>query len=153
MSRVHPNLPGTCRSRIHSWKHAEYEKLPCNHKGLNKPHGLALELVHRAENRCESSGAPAGAFPRTPPGPGWAGKRPKIVDFWSYPSPLRKNLKTLLTALEEVMHQKYTDTGSTAVGSFWGVTNPRLGETRLKAHIPAYACPRMTSSADSISSV
>ncbi len=60
-------------------------------RGFNKPHGMALTLACRAENRCKPSGAPAGAFPRHPVGPGWAGKRPKIGDFLSY---LRKIKKT-----------------------------------------------------------
>ncbi len=52
-------------------------------RGTKKPNGMALELVYRAKNRCKSSGALAGAF--RPPGPSWAGNRPKIVDFRSYP--------------------------------------------------------------------
>ena len=35
-------------------------------RGFKTPHGMALELVCRAENRCKSSGAPAGAFPKLP---------------------------------------------------------------------------------------
>ncbi len=57
--------------------------------GFNKSRGMDLELVYGAEHRCKSSGAPAGAFPK-PPGPGWAGKRPKVDEFRSYPHP-RKN--------------------------------------------------------------
>ena len=38
-------------------------------RGFKKPHGMALELVYRAENRCKSSGAPAGAFPMPPRAP------------------------------------------------------------------------------------
>ncbi len=53
-------------------------------KGFNKPHGMALTLACRAENRCKPSRAPAGAFPKHPVGPGWAGKRPKISDVQSY---------------------------------------------------------------------
>ncbi len=45
--------------------------LECSHKGFNKSHGMALEFVYRAENQRKSSGAPAGAFPRPPTGPGW----------------------------------------------------------------------------------
>ena len=37
-------------------------------RGFNKPHGMALDLVYRAETRCKSSGAPAGAFPKLPRG-------------------------------------------------------------------------------------
>ncbi len=40
------------------------------------------------------------SLPQDPPGPGWAGKWPKIDDFRSYPPPKNKKLKTLLTALE-----------------------------------------------------
>ncbi len=36
-------------------------------KGFRKHHGMALEFVYRAENRCKSSGAPASAFPRPAP--------------------------------------------------------------------------------------
>ena len=46
---------------------------------FKKPYGMALEVGHRAEHRCKSSRAPAGAFPRPPPEPGWAGKRAEIV--------------------------------------------------------------------------
>jgi hypothetical protein len=56
-------------------------------RGFKKPHGMALELVYRAEHRCKSSGAPAGVFPWPPPGPGWAAKRPRIGDFRSYTPP------------------------------------------------------------------
>jgi hypothetical protein len=34
----------------------------CSRKGVQKPYGMALELVYRAEDRCKSRGAPAGAF-------------------------------------------------------------------------------------------
>ncbi len=63
---------------------------------FKKPHEIALELIYRTENRTESSGAPAGAFPRPPSAPGWAGKRPKIAEFRSYlppPPPQTKNQK------------------------------------------------------------
>ena len=46
---------------------------------------------------------PGRGLSQAPPGPGWAGKRPKIDDFRSYPPP-RKNLKTILTALETSGH-------------------------------------------------
>ncbi len=43
--------------------------LQCSHKRVQqKPHGVVLNLVYRAEHRCESSGAPAGAFRRPPRG-------------------------------------------------------------------------------------
>jgi hypothetical protein len=42
------------------------QKIGESQGGPTKPHGLALELVYRAENRCESHGALAGAFPRPP---------------------------------------------------------------------------------------
>ncbi len=45
------------------------------------------KFVYRAEKRCKSSGAPAGAFPGAPPGPGWAWKGTNMDDFWSYPTP------------------------------------------------------------------
>ena len=35
---------------------------------------------------------------QAPPGPGWAGKRPQIVEFRFFPRP-QTNLKTVLTAL------------------------------------------------------
>ncbi len=38
--------------------------IPMQSQGFKKPHGLALEFVYRHENRCKSSGAPAGAFSR-----------------------------------------------------------------------------------------
>ncbi len=43
--------------------------LQCSHKAFENPHGMTLKLVYRAENRCNSSGASAGAFPK-PPGAG-----------------------------------------------------------------------------------
>ncbi len=46
-------------------------------RGFQKPHGVAVELVYRAENRCISSGALAGAFPRPPRGRVWPGSGPK----------------------------------------------------------------------------
>ena len=67
-------------------------------RGFNKPHGMALELVYRAENRCKSSGAPAGAFPKPPRGRVGPGSGPKSTI--SGPTPATKKRKTLLTALE-----------------------------------------------------
>ncbi len=52
---------------------------------------MALEIVYRTENRCKSSGAPAGAFPKPPLGPGWDGTRLNIDDFRSYPPPRKKH--------------------------------------------------------------
>ena len=46
-------------------------------RGFKKPHGMALELVYRSENRCKLSGAPAGAFPRPPRGRVGPGSGPK----------------------------------------------------------------------------
>ena len=49
---------------------AQKPYLQCSHtRGFKQPHGIALELVYRAENRCKSSGAPAEGFPK-PPGAG-----------------------------------------------------------------------------------
>ncbi len=45
----------------------------------NKPHGMGLALIYRAEYRCESSGAPAGAFPRPPRGQVGQGSCPKSM--------------------------------------------------------------------------
>ncbi len=42
---------------------------------------------------------PGRGLSQASPGPGWAGKLPKINDFRSYPPP-EKILKTILTALE-----------------------------------------------------
>ena len=44
---------------------------------------------------------PGRGLSQAPPGPGWAGKRPKINDFRSYPPPQKKHLKTRLTASEQ----------------------------------------------------
>ncbi len=44
-------------------------------QGFNKPHGMTLELVYRAQTWYKSIGT----------GPGWAKKRPKIGNFRSYP--------------------------------------------------------------------
>ncbi len=33
-------------------------------RGTEKPHGMALQVVYRAGNRCKASGPPAGAFPK-----------------------------------------------------------------------------------------
>ena len=41
-------------------------------------YGMALEVVCRAEHRSKSNRASAGVFPKPPPGPGWAWKRPKV---------------------------------------------------------------------------
>ncbi len=59
---------------------------------------MDLELVYPAENRCESSGIPAGAFPNPPRGQVGPGSGPKFDDFRSLPTP--KKPKTLLIALE-----------------------------------------------------
>ncbi len=67
-------------------------------KGFRKPHGVALGLVHRAENRCKSSGAPGGACPRTPRGRVGPRSGPKSTISRSSRPP--KTLKTMLTALE-----------------------------------------------------
>ncbi len=69
---------------------------------LKKPHGMASQLVYRAENHCKPSGAPAWAVPR-PPRPGWAGKRPinRLFQVPPHQTPERK-LKTSLTALEQI---------------------------------------------------
>ncbi len=41
---------------------------------FNQLHGMVLGLVYRIGNRCKSSGAAAGAFPKPLPEPGWVGK-------------------------------------------------------------------------------
>jgi hypothetical protein len=58
--RRHPNL-----SPIGSQQRTVLSCLPCSHKGVQKPQGMALKLVYWAEHRYKSSGAaPAGAFPK-----------------------------------------------------------------------------------------
>ncbi len=57
-------------------------------RGFNKPHGVALEVVYRAENRCKSSWASAGAFPKAPRGRVEPGIGPKSTI--SGPNPPRK---------------------------------------------------------------
>ena len=37
-------------------------------RGFKQPHGMDLDLVYRAEHRCQSSWASAGAFPKPPRG-------------------------------------------------------------------------------------
>jgi hypothetical protein len=54
-----------------------------SHGEFKKSDGMASELVYRVENWSKSSGTMAGAFPRFPPGPVWAGKRPQINDYRS----------------------------------------------------------------------
>ncbi len=63
-------------------------------QGVQKPHGMALEVVYRAENSCKSSWASAGAFPRAP-----RGRVPQIADVRS-PPPEKPFKKTRLTALD-----------------------------------------------------
>ncbi len=55
-------------------------------RGFNKSHGMALDLVYRVENRCNSSGAPAGASPRPPRG--WVGLGSGPKSAISGPTPL-----------------------------------------------------------------
>ena len=50
-------------------------------RGFKKPHGMDLDLVYRAENRCQSSWASAGAFPRPPRGRVEPGIGPKSMIF------------------------------------------------------------------------
>jgi hypothetical protein len=66
--------------------------------GFKKPHAMALDLVYRAAKR---AGTGRG-LSQAPPGPGWAGKRPKIDEFRSYPPPPppEQKPKTRSTALE-----------------------------------------------------
>ncbi len=59
----------------------------------NKPQGMALELVYRARLKSvQIKGGPGWDHRQAPPGPGWAGKRPKIDDLRPYNPP--KKLKT-----------------------------------------------------------
>ncbi len=58
-------------------------------RAFKKHHGMALDLVYRAENRCKSSG-----------GAGLARATAQNRGFPVLPPPRPKNLKTPLTALE-----------------------------------------------------
>ncbi len=61
-------------------------------RGFKQPPGIALQLIYRAENRCKSSGAPAGAFPKPPRGwvdPGSGRKSP----ISGPPSPIKTQQK------------------------------------------------------------
>ena len=61
-----PGRPGVLVPQIRMWHVSLFgdRRVRTNTRGFNKPYGIALELVYRAENRCKSSGAPAGAFPK-----------------------------------------------------------------------------------------
>ncbi len=48
---------------------------------------MALELVYRAEKMVPIELGLGRCLFQAPPGPGWAGKRPKIVDLRSSPPP------------------------------------------------------------------
>ncbi len=71
--------------------------------GFEKPHGMTLKLVYRAENRCKSNGPRPGPFPN-PLGPGWAGVFGQFGDSFSWapegcpdgppPRPLRAGIAT-----------------------------------------------------------
>ncbi len=64
---------------------------------------MALELVYRAEHRCKSKGAPAGAFPGPPPGAGLGREAAQNRRFPVLPPKNKnKNQITLLIALESV---------------------------------------------------
>ncbi len=60
---------------------------------------MALELVYRAANKGKWSGAPAGSFPRPPPGTGLG---PEGAQNRRFPIllPPTKNLKTHVAALD-----------------------------------------------------
>ncbi len=89
-----------------------------------KAHGMALELVYRAANRCKSCGAPTGAFPTPPRGRIGRGKRPKIDGFRSYPPlPTTKNLNTLLTALE--LSSALAAAAPKVKRAVWGAADPK----------------------------
>ncbi len=61
--------------------------------GSNNLAEMASKLFYRAEDRWQSSGAPAGTFPKPPPGPDLAGNQFKIGNFRPYHPPTEKTLK------------------------------------------------------------
>ncbi len=69
-------------------------------KELTKPHGMALEVIYRAESRCKSSGAPVGAFPKPPRGQDVPRSGPKSMISGPTPTPPENTTKKRLTALE-----------------------------------------------------
>ncbi len=105
--------------------------------GFKKPHGLALELVYRAKRRCNSSGAPAGAFPR-PPGTGLGLETAQNKRF---PVPPQKKPKNPLTALEPNSPRRpncttrYTRDPSTPRGP--GRAHPRPSESSTRKTDPS----------------
>ena len=69
-------------------------------RGFKQLHRMALELVYRAETRCKSSGAPAGAFPRPTRGREVArNQRTPVPPF----PPKQKTPKNRLTAWESLL--------------------------------------------------
>ena len=63
------------------------------------PWTLAELVLHPTPQQHSTTPTCTTSLSQTPPGPGWAGKRPKIDDFRSYPPPENKT-KTTLAALE-----------------------------------------------------
>ena len=69
-------------------------------RGFKQLHRMALELVYRAETRCKSSGAPAGAFPRPTRGREVARNQRTPVPLFP---PKQKTPKNRLTAWESLL--------------------------------------------------
>jgi hypothetical protein len=87
--------------------------------GFRQLHGMVLELVYRAEDRCNSSGAPAGTFPSGPRGQVGPGSGPKSkISGPTHSHPPDKNLKTLLTALEAPFGIDLANVGATWATDF-----------------------------------